>query len=204
MKELYLAIVSAQCNDFNEKDPMNKQCFACFMTLLAVLTGCTNKPPTVGKATELVRACGRSNDGKRIALEGYLKLPDEIPVDNTISVLLEIRLSKDVKRLNDRVGVWVQYGNETNRVAPVESKSTITIPGLNGAKSNAQPTPYTDQPPTVGTYTHADLHVTASDGQQITYTDRVRVSGKVGFPSSPETAAISPCVLNNPLIERIP
>lgn len=183
---------------------MNKQCSVCFVILFTILTGCVTEPPIVGKATELAQACDRSNDGKRVAVEGYLKLPEEIPVNDKISVLLEIRRSEDVKKLNGRVGVWTQYGNEANRVAPVESKSTVTIPGLNGAKSSEQPTPYSDQPPTVGTYTHANLHVTTNDGQQITYTDRVRVSGNVGFPSSPETTAISPCVLNNPLIERVP
>jgi hypothetical protein len=183
---------------------MKEKCFTCYIMMFALLTGCASEPPTVGKSIELKQACDRSNDGKRVAVEGYLKLPEEIPVDNTISILLEIRRSEDVKKLNGRVGVWTQYGNEANQVAPVESKSTITIPGLNGAKSNEPPTPYTSEPPTVGTFTHAALHVTTNDGQQITYTDRVRVSGQVGFSSSLKTTAISSCVLTNPLIERIP
>jgi hypothetical protein len=49
-------------------------------------------------------------------------------------------------------------------------------------------------------YTHADLKVTTNDGKSIGYLDLVRVSGNVGFPTK---VSGSPCVLNNPLIEKI-
>jgi hypothetical protein len=49
-------------------------------------------------------------------------------------------------------------------------------------------------------YTHADLKAIANDGKSIGYLDRVRVSGSVFFPSK---VSVSPCVLNNPLIEKI-
>jgi hypothetical protein len=162
---------------------MKKPFFVCLMILLATVAGCANEPPTVGKATELKRVCDRSNDGERVAVEGYLTLPERISDDDaTISVLLEIRPSESVENMTGRVGVWTEYGNEANQVAHI---------------------PYTTELPKSGNYTHADLKVTTNDGQKITYTDRVRVSGRVRFPSSPEIKVISPCVLNNPLVERI-
>ncbi|NJO41212.1 MAG: hypothetical protein HC769_01895 [Cyanobacteria bacterium CRU_2_1] len=179
---------------------MKRQFFASSVILFTILTGCASEPPTLGEATEFEQVCDRSNDGKRVAVEGFLTLPEEIPVGDTISVLLEIRPSEDVENLNGRVGVWTSYGSEANQVTPVDI--SYTIPGLNTTGSEEQPVT-TDQSPISSTYTHADLNVTTSDGQRVTYTDRVRVSGKVVFPSSPKTTVISPCVLNNPLIERI-
>lgn len=186
---------------------MKRQVLTYSIVLAAMLTGCADPAPTVGKLTELAQVCDRSNDGQRIAVAGYLKLPDEIPVDNDISVLLEIRQSQDVKKLNNRVGVWTSYGTEPNQVAKLNSNSIADIPIFKTSKDGkleALPTPYSSQPPVVGTYTHASLHVTTNDGKPVTYTDRVRVSGKVGFPTAPGSQNVSICTMNNPLIERIP
>lgn len=183
---------------------MIQKYFIYSIVLLVLVSGCGSTPPTVGKATEFTQACDQGNDGERVAVEGYLKLPDQIPVDDTLVMLLEIRPSQDVEVIENKIGVWTHYGSEANQVAPVDSKSTVTIPGLNGAETVEEPTPYSPDPPTVGTYTHADLHVTANDGQPITYTDRVRVSGEVALSTSPQTTVISPCVLTNPLIELVP
>ncbi|HEY9622640.1 MAG TPA: hypothetical protein V6C78_19930 [Crinalium sp.] len=171
------------------------------MFLLTLVTGCASEPPTVGKAIAFEQVCDQSNDGQRVSVEGFLTLPEEIPTNDTVSVLLEIRPSENVEPRGERVGVWTTYGSDANQVASV--KGVYTAPTLDELKNNSQNPPSPNQSSVQGTYTHADLKVTTSDGQQITYTDRVRVSGKVVFPSSPGVTAISPCVLNNPLIERI-
>lgn len=161
---------------------MKKHVVVCSTLLLTTLVGCANEPPTVGRAVEFEQVCNRENDGERVSLEGYLTLPKTISSDDKFSLLLEIRPSKSVENMNGKVGVWTSYGSEVNQVSPI---------------------PFTTQFSHVGDYTHENLKVTANDGQQITYTDRVRISGRVRFPSSANVLAISPCVLNNPLIERI-
>ncbi|MBD2461982.1 hypothetical protein H6G89_13085 [Oscillatoria sp. FACHB-1407] len=161
---------------------MRKYFFVCSTLLLVTLAGCVDEPPTVGRAVELEQVCDQAKDGERVSIEGYLTLPQTIPGDNKVTLLLELRPSESVENMDGKVGVWTKYGNEANRVSPIA---------------------FTTQSPGAGDYTHEALKVTASDGQQITYTDRVRVSGNVKFPTSSEVLAISRCVLNNPLIERI-
>lgn len=68
-----------------------------------------------------------------------------------------------------KIGVTVQFGTDANQVENV-------------------PTQYTDD----------DLRVHTSDGQVVSYQDKVRVSGKVYFPLVDQDFA---CGLENPLIE---
>jgi hypothetical protein len=163
------------------------------LSILFILAGCYTKsePPTVGKKVSFDRTCDRSNDGKRIAVEGFLTLPETISSQDTISVLLEIRSVKDLNKTS-RVGVWTIYGTAANQVAPV--KTARRLPG------STETAKIQDWEKAKSSYTHADLKAIANDGKSIGYLDRVRVSGKVGFPSN---VSVSPCVLNNPLIEKI-
>jgi hypothetical protein len=172
---------------------MKKHFYLPILAILFVLAACNTKsePPTVGKKVSFDRVCDRSNDGKRIAVEGFLTLPEKVSSQDTISVLLEIRSVKDVNKPG-RVGVWTRYGTALNQIAPIETARRV--PGST-EKAKLQ-----DWSKAKSSYTHADLKVTANDGKSIGYLDRVRISGKVGFPSN---VSVSPCVLSNPLIEKI-
>jgi hypothetical protein len=172
---------------------MKKYLYLPMLAILFPLAGCDSKPepPTVGQKVSFDRICDRSNDNKRIAVEGFLTLPEKVSSKDKISVLLEIRSVKDVSKLG-RVGVWTPYGKAANQIAPIDT--ALRAPNST-AKAKLQ-----DLSKSKSSYTHADLKVTTTDGKSIGYLDRVRVSGKVGFPSK---VSISPCVLNNPLIEKI-
>ena len=97
------------------------------MILFAVLAGCSSELPTIGEATELGQVCDSGNDGKRVSVEGFLTLPQEMPVDESIALLLEIRRSEDVEKMNGRVGVWTQYSSEPNRVACVDVDTPFPV-----------------------------------------------------------------------------
>ncbi len=172
---------------------MKKHLYLFILAILFLLAGCNTKsePPTVGQKVSFDRICDRSNDNKRIAVEGFLTLPEKVSSKDKISVLLEIRSAKDVNKPG-RVGIWTPYGKLANQIAPIDTALR--------APNSTEKAKLKDLGKSKLSYTHADLKVTTSDGKSIGYLDRVRVSGKVGFPSK---VSVSPCVLNNPLIEKI-
>jgi hypothetical protein len=172
---------------------MKKHLHLPILAILLPLAGCNTKsePPTVGQKVSFDRVCDRSNDNKRIAVEGFLTLPEKVSSKDKMSVLLEIRSVKDVNKPG-RVGIWTTYGTAANRVNPIDTALR--------APNSTKKAKLQDLSKSKLSYTHADLKVTTNDGKSIGYLDRVRVSGKVGFPSK---ASVSPCILNNPLIEKI-
>ena len=51
------------------------------LSLAAVaLMACSEGPPTAGEPREFATVCDKANDGHRVAVEGYLRLPDQIRV----------------------------------------------------------------------------------------------------------------------------
>jgi hypothetical protein len=46
----------------------------------AALVACSAGPPTVGESRDFGSVCDKANDGHRVAVEGYLRLPDQIKV----------------------------------------------------------------------------------------------------------------------------
>jgi hypothetical protein len=171
---------------------MKRYLFLPIVAILFTLTGCSDKPetPTVGQQASFDRVCDKSNDGKRIAVEGFLKLPEKISSKEKISLLLEIRPAKEMSP--KKLGVWTRYGDKVNQLSFVQSSLGFGKPDKNGKLS------YNSS--RVNTYTHQDLKVNTNDGKTVSYLDRVRVSGKVGFPSKSSGYI---CVLNNPLFESI-
>ncbi len=82
--------------------------------LVFVLSACSNQPPTVGQSTDFASACDKANDGKRIALTGYLRFPESISGN---SVVLRMYQASDFS--GDPVGVQIDFGSAANQLAPV-------------------------------------------------------------------------------------
>ena len=172
---------------------MKQYLFLPIAAILFALTGCfKSEPPTVGQEMPFNSVCDKSNDGKRIAFEGFLTLPDHISSKDKVSLLLEVRPSKDLKSPM-RIGVWTSYGKEVNQLTFVETSFRSNKPNEPGKISVNSSSKLS--------YTHQDLKVKTNEGKVVSYLDKVRVSGKVVFPSNPPI--ISKCLLNNPLIESI-
>ncbi|MBV9328780.1 MAG: hypothetical protein JO352_34145 [Chloroflexi bacterium] len=44
------------------------------------LVACSEGPPTAGQPVDFSSVCDKANDGHRVAVDGYLRLPDQIEV----------------------------------------------------------------------------------------------------------------------------
>jgi hypothetical protein len=93
----------------------------CLVTLVA-LVGCSTAegPPTAGEAKDFTSACDKANDGKRIALEGFLRLPDKFT--GTQGVVLRLYQADDFKSMP--IGVSFKMGNQANQMEYAPLKYT--------------------------------------------------------------------------------
>lgn len=143
-----------------------------------LLSGC-DEAPTAGAPKTLANVCDRANDGKRVALDGYLSLPSSF-TEGMSSESAPIVIRGDVPESGDVTFAWVPYGSGPNSMDKVPD-----------------------------TYSQKDLKVYTKDGAAIGYRDHVRISGTVAFPSRRPYEVSSPggrlldCGLNNPLIEKL-
>ena len=76
------------------------------------------EPPTAGETKEFGAVCDKANEGKRVAVTGFLRFPDKFT--GTSSVVL--RLYADGDYTGAPVGVQTKMGNQANQVelAPKE------------------------------------------------------------------------------------
>jgi len=79
------------------------------------LTACSQTAPTVGTSRSFAEACDESNDGQRIAVEGFLRLPDSI----TVNVGPILRLYETDSFLGTPIGVSLDFGSEPNQIDTV-------------------------------------------------------------------------------------
>lgn len=79
-------------------------------------------PATVGEAKDFASACVKANDGKRIAIEGYLRFPDSFSGDS--SVVLRLYQADDYK--GKPIGVQTQFGDAANQIEKVQKKFSDT------------------------------------------------------------------------------
>ncbi len=106
--------------------------------LVIVLSACSSQPPTVGQSTDFASACNKANDGKRIALTGYLRFPESFSGN---SVVLRMYQASDFS--GDPVGVQVDFGSAANQLAPVtdQYKDSDLKMHLNSGQDAAYGTP---------------------------------------------------------------
>ncbi len=147
--------------------------FALLCSLVFAFSACSDEPPTPGVLTAFDQVCNEANDGKRIAVEGYLTLPDSLTDDDSSMVL---RLFETYERDGQAIGTSVTVGREPN---------TVTMVGLSG-----------------GQYSDTDLIYRTSDDTLMGYSEKIRLSGTMYVPTSLLNLDF-PCGLSNPLIERI-
>ena len=140
------------------------------VSLILFLTACGESgPPTRGTPVAFASVCEKSNEGKRVMVDGYVSFPQSFHEDD-ITVMLRMRPSLDLK--DKPVGVSAKLGNETNNL---------------------------EKPP--DRYDKSDLKLRLADGQIAGYTDKLKVSGTMYYPSSIAKVEFS-CGLTNTLYER--
>src|SRR5436853_4457679 len=84
----------------------------------AALMGACDQTPTVGAPRTLADVCERANDGKRVALEGYLSLPDSFS-ENVTSESAPVVIRGGLPESGDVTFVWIPYGSGPNSMEKV-------------------------------------------------------------------------------------
>ena len=92
--------------------------FLCLFTL--ILTACAAAAPTAGEARDFATACDKANDGKRIAVVGYLRFPQSYSGD--MSMVLRFYASADFS--GKPIGVQTDLGTKANQVEPAPDQYT--------------------------------------------------------------------------------
>ena len=75
-------------------------------------------PPTRGEARDFSAVCDKSNDGRRVAVEGYLRFPDSF--HQKLSIVLRLYRSADFE--GAPMGVQTPLGSQPNHVEYVGQK----------------------------------------------------------------------------------
>jgi hypothetical protein len=79
---------------------------------ILVFIGCSPSAPTAATDVAFARACDEANDGERVAVQGYLRLPDSFSGERSVV----LRLYETEAFAGSPVGVQVQFGSEPNQV----------------------------------------------------------------------------------------
>lgn len=82
---------------------------------LALVACGEQAPPTVGEVTAFDSVCTEANDGERVAVEGYLRLPDSFSGDQ--SVILWLYETADFS--GPYIGASTRIGEEANQMEMV-------------------------------------------------------------------------------------
>ena len=154
-------------------------CLGLCAVALAAAAACEG-PPTVGQPTSFDSVCDKSTDGKRVAVEGYLRLPETITVvtnrrGGSATEILVVRLFQSGQYAGTPIGVNFDFGTDPNQMDEL-------------------PRPQ---------YNDSDLKVHLGNGQIASYGQRVKVSGTVYFPNEvlKNDNVDFTCGLTNPLVE---
>lgn len=100
---------------------MSRRIFLVFCLVNLVLTACGGSaPPSEGQAQDFAKVCDKVNDGKRVAVVGYLRFPDSFT--GSQSVLL--RLYETTNFNGTPIGVETDFGTQANQVEPVNDQYT--------------------------------------------------------------------------------
>ena len=84
----------------------------------AACGGGSTEPPTAGETKEFASVCDKANEGKRVAVAGFLRFPDKFT--GTSSVVLRLYAGGDYA--GAPIGVQTKIGNQANQaeLAPKE------------------------------------------------------------------------------------
>ena len=99
---------------------LRKTILLCAFALIVTACGGAKKPPTVGESKNFTEVCDKANDGKRVALEGYLRLPDK--VNRKTGPVLRLYPTTDYS--GKPIGVSTEIGSQPNQIAFIPKEYT--------------------------------------------------------------------------------
>src|SRR5579864_2257729 len=95
-------------------------CFSLALAAVALVAG-SEGPPSVGEPRTFDSVCDKANDGHRVAVEGYLRLPDTITVltnrgGSSATEILVVRLFQSGTYAGTPIGVNFDTGSGANQM----------------------------------------------------------------------------------------
>ncbi len=90
------------------------------MVILLTLAACGSEPPTAATEVDFASACDEANEGNRVAVQGYLRLPDSFTGEE--SVVLRLFEGNDFS--GTPIGATAKLGNEANQAEQVPTSYT--------------------------------------------------------------------------------
>jgi hypothetical protein len=94
---------------------MSLRIFIAFSLLACLLAACSQPAPTIGEAKDFAVVCDKANNGKRVAVEGYLRFPDSFTGDQSVV----LRLYETDSFQSKPIGIQTEFGTQTNQVDKV-------------------------------------------------------------------------------------
>ncbi len=93
-----------------------------FILFAVILSACAQETPTVAETVDFASVCDQANEGKRVAVQGYLRLPDSFTGDQSVV----LRLYENDSFAGTPIGVQTSFGSEANQaeMVPVEYRDT--------------------------------------------------------------------------------
>ena len=147
---------------------------------VSLLAACSHEPPTVGADVAFAQVCNKANEGKRVAVVGYLRLPARLKSNDTSPML---RFYDGAAFDTRHIIVSVPVGRGPNQVENPLSRA---------ADGSLR-------------YSDEDLKVHLANSAVATVGTKVKVSGEMYIPMVPQTGPDGfACGLTNPLIESAP
>lgn len=87
------------------------------LAALLCLVACAPASAGAGELQAFAHACDKANDGKRIAVEGYLRLPDSLTGGGNV----ELRLYRDLSFTGKPIGVNMRFGDGANQTRNINA-----------------------------------------------------------------------------------
>ena len=97
-----------------------RRCLMVLVLCVFMLAACGDTPPTTGTVTDFADVCAKANDGKRIAVDGYLRFPSSFTDDGSVI----LRLFQSDAFDGDQIGVQTKFGTQPNQVENVANHYT--------------------------------------------------------------------------------
>jgi hypothetical protein len=100
------------------------------LLLLLMLTACSEGPPTPGTLVTFDNVCDKANEGKRVAVEGYLTFPSEFK-EHDISIMMRLRPAPDGHSKNV-IGASVKLGSQVEEPPVSFSQKDMKLHAADG------------------------------------------------------------------------
>lgn len=104
--------------------------------MASCMAACVPASPSAGLLQAFAQVCDQANQGLRVAVEGYLRLPDTLTDTGSV----RLRLYRDSTYGGKPIGVSMRFGDGPNQASAI--KSSFVDSDLKVHLANGKPVPF--------------------------------------------------------------